>query len=66
MSTETAQLLEAFKALPESEKRIFTAEFWRLSLPFDSGPIEDEEIGLAGRTLFMTLDGITLFRRDFG
>jgi len=56
MSTETVQLIEAFKALPDSEKRVFTAEFWRLSIPFDSGPIEDDEIGLAGRALFVMLD----------
>lgn len=51
-----AQLLEEFKDLPESEKRIFTVEFFRLTLPFDSGPIEDDEIGQAGRTLFALLD----------
>ena len=56
MSKETAQLLEAFQALPEAEKRAFTAEFWRLSIPYDSGPIEDEEIGQAGRALFAMLD----------
>lgn len=56
MSKETAQLLEAFQALPESEKRVFTAEFWRLALPYDSGPIEDEEIGQSGRALFLMLD----------
>jgi hypothetical protein len=56
MSKEAAQLLEEFKELPEAEKRIFTAEFFRITLPFDSGPIEDDEIGQAGRSLFALLD----------
>jgi hypothetical protein len=44
MSGQTAQLLEAFEALPEDEKRVFTVEFLRLALPFDSGPLDDSEI----------------------
>lgn len=56
MSKETVQLLEAFQALPEPAKREFTAEFLRLVIPYDSGTIEDEEIGQAGRALFMMLD----------
>lgn len=51
MSRQTAHLLEAFEALPESEKRIFTAEFMRRTFPFDSGPLEDEETSLAGDEL---------------
>ena len=43
MSTQTIQLLEAFEALPEDEKRTFTAEFLRRAIPFDSGPLDDEE-----------------------
>jgi len=56
MIKEASQLLEEFNELPESEKRIFTAEFFRLTLPYDSGPIEDDEIGQAGRSLFAFLD----------
>jgi hypothetical protein len=56
MSRETAELLKAFEALPESEKREFTAEFLRVAIPYDSGAIEDEEVGMAGRALFATLD----------
>ena len=56
MIKEASQLLEEFKELPESEKRIFTAEFFRLTLPYESGPIEDDEIGQAGRSLFAFLD----------
>jgi hypothetical protein len=56
MIKEASQLLEEFKDLPESEKRIFTAEFFRLALPYDWGPIEDDEIGQAARSLFALLD----------
>jgi hypothetical protein len=56
MSKEAAQLLEEFKDLPEREKRIFTAEFLRLTLPYDSGSIEDDQIGQAGRTLIALPD----------
>jgi hypothetical protein len=43
MSKQTAELLEAFEALAPDEKRIFTAEFLRRAVPFDSGPLDDEE-----------------------
>lgn len=56
MSSQTSQLLEAFDALPAEEKRVFTAEFLRRALPFDSGPLEDEETARAADALFATLD----------
>jgi hypothetical protein len=56
MSRQTTQLLDAFDALPEEEKRIFTAEFLRRSIPFDSGPLEDEEPADAADVLFSALD----------
>jgi hypothetical protein len=56
MSRQTAQLLEAFEALPEEEKRIFTAEFLRRAIPFDSGPLEDDETAHASDVLFALLD----------
>jgi hypothetical protein len=52
----TSQLLEDYEALPEEEKRIFTAEFLRRALPFDSGPLEDEETARATDQLFAMLD----------
>ena len=52
MSKQTAQLLEAFEALPEQEKRVFTAEFLRRAVPFDSGPLDDGETALAADQLF--------------
>ena len=56
MSHEIQVLLEAFEHLPVEEKRAFTEEVLRRSLPFDSGSIEDEEIGAASAALFVALD----------
>ncbi|MBI5084489.1 MAG: hypothetical protein HZB13_07820 [Acidobacteria bacterium] len=56
MSSQTSQLLEAFEALPEVEKRAFTAEFLRRAIPFDSGPMEDEETANAADQLMASLD----------
>jgi hypothetical protein len=55
MSKQTAQLLEAFEALPEEEKRVFTVEFLRRAVPFDSGPLDDDETALAADQLFGSL-----------
>jgi hypothetical protein len=54
MSKQTAELLEAFEALAPDEKRIFTAEFLRraVPVPFDSGPLDDEETAHAADSLF--------------
>jgi hypothetical protein len=52
MSKQTAQLLEAFEALPEADKRVFIVEFLRRAVPFESGPLDDEERALAGDQLF--------------
>jgi len=56
MSKQTAQLLEAFEALPEGEKRLFTAEVLRRAAPFDSGPLDDVETALAADQLFGDLE----------
>jgi hypothetical protein len=56
MKRETAALLDAFAGLPSEGKRAFTEEVLRRSLPFDSGPITDEEIGAAAAALFESLD----------
>jgi hypothetical protein len=58
MSKQTVQLLEAFDALPIDDKQAFAVEVLRRTreLPFDSGPIADEEIGEAGKALFGFLD----------
>ncbi len=56
MSRRTAQLLDAFEALPEEEKRIFAAEVLRRAIPFDSGPLDDEETAQAADDLFASID----------
>jgi hypothetical protein len=56
MTRETTALLDAFEHLPIGEKRAFTEEVLRRSLPFDSGPPEDEEIGTVSSALFQSLD----------
>jgi hypothetical protein len=56
MSHETQALLEAFENLPAEEKRAFTEELLRRALPFDSGPLADEEIGAAAVALFESLE----------
>ena len=56
MSRQTSQLLEAFDALPSEEQWAFTAEFLRLAIPFDSGPLDDEETARAVAEIFNMLD----------
>jgi len=56
MSKRTAQLLEAFEALPEGEKRLFTVEVLRRAVPFDSGPLDDAESASAADQLFGDLE----------
>jgi hypothetical protein len=58
MSEQTVQLLDAFDALPSDDKQTFVVEIMRRAreLPFDSGPIADEEIGEAGKAVFALLD----------
>ncbi len=56
MSRQTSQLLEAFDALPTEEQRAFTAEFLRRAIPFDSGPLEDDETARAADEIFSMLD----------
>jgi hypothetical protein len=48
--------LEAFEALPEGEKRLFTVEVLRRAVPFDSGPLDDVETALASDRLFGGLE----------
>ena len=55
MSNRTAQLLEAFEALPEEEKRLFTVEFLR-RVPFDSGPLDDMETAMAADELLAAIE----------
>jgi hypothetical protein len=56
MTRNCETLLEAFEHLPTEEKRVFAEEVLRRSLPFDSGPLADEEIGGASAALFRSLE----------
>ena len=58
MSERTAQLLDAFDALPSDDKQAFVVEILRRTreLPFDSGPLADDEIGEAGKAVFELFD----------
>jgi hypothetical protein len=56
MSRDTEALLDAFEHLPVEERRAFTQEVLRRSLPLDSGPLEDEEIGVASAARFESLE----------
>lgn len=56
MNSQVAELLEAFEALPEDEKRVFTVEFLRRAVPFDSGPFDDSETAAAVDGLLASLE----------
>jgi hypothetical protein len=47
ISRESQALLEAFEHLPAEEKCVLADKILRRILPFDSGPLADEEIGAA-------------------
>jgi hypothetical protein len=57
MSSHAAEVLKEFEALSPADKQSVAVEILRRTrdLPFDSGPIADEEIGEAGRSLFAFL-----------
>ncbi len=58
MGKQAIELLEAFDALAPEDKQAFAVEILRRTrdLPFDSGPLTDEEIGEAGKALFAFFD----------
>jgi hypothetical protein len=58
VSERTVQLLEAFESLAAGEKQDFAIEVLRRTreLPFDSGPLADEEIAEAGKALAAFLE----------
>jgi hypothetical protein len=56
MSSQTAQLLEAFEALSDDEKRVFTVEFLRRAMPFDSCSLDDSETADAADQLLASLE----------
>jgi hypothetical protein len=56
MTRDCEALLEAFEHLAAEEKNVFAQEVLRRSLPFDSGPLADEEIRAASAALFRSLE----------
>jgi len=64
MSRQTRQLIEAFDALPAEEQRAFTAEFFRRAIPFDSGPLDDEETACAADEIFNMLEAEEADKND--
>ncbi len=56
MSAETAQLLAAFETLPAKEQQAFVKEILSRLPPYDSGPLEDNEVARAGDELAILLE----------
>ena len=58
MSGQAKRLLDEFETLPSEEKQELAVEILRRTrdMPFESGPLEDQEIGIASRDLFVLLD----------
>jgi len=56
MGKETAELLEAYEALADDQKHIFTVEFLRRAIPFDSGALDDSETAAVADYLLASLD----------
>ena len=56
MSSQTVELLKAFEALADEEKRTFTVEFTRRAVPFESGPLDDVETAEAADQLMASLE----------
>jgi hypothetical protein len=55
MSRDAEAVLQAFDVLRNEDKRAVAEEVLRRSMPFDSGAIEDAEIGAASIALFESL-----------
>ena len=64
MSRQTLQLLEAFDALPIEDQRAFTVQFFRRAIPFDSGPLDDDETARAADDNFRMLSAEEPDRND--
>jgi hypothetical protein len=58
MGAQAKRLLDEFDTLPGEEKQEFAVEILRRTreMPFDSGPLDDEELCAAGLDLFALLD----------
>ncbi len=56
MSAQTAQLLAEFENLPADEKQVFVSELFRRHPRYDSGPLDDATVALAGDELAAMLE----------
>jgi len=57
MSVVAEQVLAAFESLPAQEQQAVAKEIFRRLPPFDSGPLDDCEVALAGDQLAAMLQG---------
>ena len=56
MSQKTAALLKAFETLAPNEKLDFANAIFRRLPPIDSGPLDNEEVAVAGDAIAAMLD----------
>lgn len=56
MSTASAQLIAAYESLPAQEQQVVVQELLRRLPVFDSGPLDDEQVALAGDRLAATFE----------
>ncbi len=56
MSAVAEKVIAAFESLPAEEKQAVAKEILRRLPPFDSGPLDDNEVALAGDQLAAMLD----------
>ena len=56
MSSACAKLIAAYELLPVEEKQVVAKEILRRLPPFDSGPLNDEQVALAGDDLAATFE----------
>ena len=56
MSSTCAKLIAAYESLPADEKQIVAKEILRRLPPLDSGPLDDEQVALAGDDMAAMLD----------
>ncbi len=56
MSAVAEKVIAAFELLPAEEKQAVAKEILRRLPPFDSGPLDDQEVALAGDRLAAMLE----------
>ena len=56
MSAVAEKLIAAFEALPVEDKQTVAREILRRLPPFDSGPLDDDQVALAGDQIAAMLE----------